>query len=337
MLKFRILIDNRPSCRPAIQSTLQSTLQSELQSEHGLSIFIEYNGTRILCDTGASSAFIENAAALGINLQQTDLCVISHGHSDHTGGLLTLLEHLKQPEHSEHPEHSEPLDYGNSPKVYLSGQIKGEKYYSTRRGLPRDISTDSQVFAKHSNLLHTVSGSRWITPEIALVKCSCNSHPQPQGNKFLGAVSLEHENCAQKRCAQENAINQEQNAFTHLISYDKFGHELALAINTPQGVAIFSPCSHNGLFNIIESAMEFTGASKLLAFIGGLHLVDGCETHQEITQMASTFIKKYPDAQLFTGHCTGDMATEIFSSIFSHDALVSNTFQIFHTGYEYIF
>ena len=323
MLKFTILTDNRPSCCTA----LQSTLHSALQSEHGLSILIEYNGSRILCDTGASPAFIENAAALGINLRQIDLCVISHGHSDHTGGLLPLLEHL------EHSEHSEPLDSGNSPKVYLSGQIEEEKYYSTRRGLPRDISADAQVFAKHRSRLVPVCGSSWITPEIALVKCSCNIHPQPHGNKFLGAILREQESCTQESAI----IPQEQNAFTHLISNDQFGHELALAINTPQGAAIFSPCSHNGLFNIIESAMEFTGASKLLAFVGGLHLVDGCETPQEITDIALSFAKKYPDAQLFTGHCTGDKATEIFSSIFSHDALASNTFQIFHTGFEYTF
>lgn len=330
MLKFTILTDNRPSCCPALHSNLHSALQSNLQSEHGLSIFIEYNGTRILCDTGASSAFIENAAALGINLQQTDLCIISHGHSDHTGGLLPLLElfeHSELLEHPEHLEHLEPSDFGNTPKVYLSGQIEGEKYYSTRRGLPRDISTDPQIFAKYRNLLHTVSGSRWITPETAIVKCTCSSYPKPHGNKFLGATC----------CATENAISQMPKAHPTFMPDDTFGHELALAINTQQGVAVFSPCSHNGLFNIIESAMEFTGASKLLAFIGGLHLVDGCETHHEITQMAHTFAKKYPDAQLFTGHCTGDMATEIFSSIFSHDALASNTFQIFHTGFEYTF
>ena len=75
---------------------------------------------------------------------------------------------------------------------------------------------------------------------------------------------------------------------------------------------------------------------KLLAFVGGLHLVDGCETAQEISDMARTFAEKYPGAQLFTGHCTGDMATEIFSSIFSHDALASSPFHIFHTGFEQV-
>ena len=306
MLKFRILIDNRPAC---CSESASSTCNPTLQSEHGLSLFIEYNGTRILCDTGASAAFMENAAALGINLKQTDFCIISHSHSDHTGGLLSLLEMIE-------------MEFS----VYLSGQIEGEKYYSTRRGIPRDISTDPQVFEKYRCRLHLVCDSRWITPEIAVVKCTCNNWPKPNGNKFLGVACREQECRTQESSTQHSAI-----------SNDHFSHELALAINTPQGVAIFSPCSHNGLFNIIESAMEFTGASKLLAFVGGLHLVEGCETHQEITQMALNFAKKYPDAQLFTGHCTGDMATEVFSSIFPPDTQASKAIQIFYTGFEYTF
>lgn len=324
MLKFTILTDNRPAPGSSTNCSEPTcnTCCPALLSEHGLSIFIEYNGTRILCDTGASPAFIENAAALGTNLTGTDFCVISHGHSDHTGGLPALLEKKEMTEITEITEIA-----GGKFCVYLSGQIKDEKYYSRRRGLPRDISTDPIVFEKYSNRLVHIGCSQWITPEIAVVKCSCSSHPKPHGNKFLGVTCCGHES---------TIISQEQSALPYLISDDQFGHELALAINTPQGVAIFSPCSHNGLFNIIESAMEFTGASELLAFVGGLHLVDGCETAQEISDMARTFAKKYPDAQLFTGHCTGDMATEIFSSIFSHDALASSPFHIFHTGFEQI-
>lgn len=62
-----------------------------LGSEHGLSLFIETEKHKLLFDTGQGSLFAENAAKLGIDLEQADLCVISHGHYDHGGGLRTFL------------------------------------------------------------------------------------------------------------------------------------------------------------------------------------------------------------------------------------------------------
>jgi 7,8-dihydropterin-6-yl-methyl-4-(beta-D-ribofuranosyl)aminobenzene 5'-phosphate synthase len=63
-----------------------------LECEHGLSIYIEASGRRILFDTGASSVFLNNADKLGIDLSKVDLLVISHGHYDHGGGLRTFLK-----------------------------------------------------------------------------------------------------------------------------------------------------------------------------------------------------------------------------------------------------
>lgn len=66
--------------------------RDDLTCEHGLSLYIEVNGQRILFDTGASGAFADNAERLGIDLSQVDLCVISHGHADHGGGIGRFLE-----------------------------------------------------------------------------------------------------------------------------------------------------------------------------------------------------------------------------------------------------
>jgi 7,8-dihydropterin-6-yl-methyl-4-(beta-D-ribofuranosyl)aminobenzene 5'-phosphate synthase len=58
-------------------------------AQHGFSAFIEAE-KNILFDTGSTDVFIYNAALLGIDLNATDIIVLSHGHWDHTNGLKAL-------------------------------------------------------------------------------------------------------------------------------------------------------------------------------------------------------------------------------------------------------
>jgi 7,8-dihydropterin-6-yl-methyl-4-(beta-D-ribofuranosyl)aminobenzene 5'-phosphate synthase len=60
---------------------------SGFDSEHGLSFLIEVDHKKILFDTGASNLFIKSAARLGIDLEEVDRIVLSHGHWDHGNGL----------------------------------------------------------------------------------------------------------------------------------------------------------------------------------------------------------------------------------------------------------
>lgn len=58
------------------------------RAEHGLSFLIEADQT-VLFDTSSTSDLIEfNAQILKIDLQQIDTVVLSHGHDDHSGGLM---------------------------------------------------------------------------------------------------------------------------------------------------------------------------------------------------------------------------------------------------------
>ena len=56
--------------------------------QHGLSIYIETDKHRLLLDTGASDAILDNAKVLGIDLTLVDSVFLSHGHYDHSGGVM---------------------------------------------------------------------------------------------------------------------------------------------------------------------------------------------------------------------------------------------------------
>jgi len=57
-------------------------------AEHGLSLYIETEKHRILADAGQTDAVVRNAEQLGIDLSEVDTVVLSHGHYDHSGGLI---------------------------------------------------------------------------------------------------------------------------------------------------------------------------------------------------------------------------------------------------------
>lgn len=78
-MKIITLVENRKS-------------NEELICKHGLSIYIEVGFKKILFDLGPDDSFYLNAKKLGIKVKDIDYLVISHGHSDHGGGLKKFLE-----------------------------------------------------------------------------------------------------------------------------------------------------------------------------------------------------------------------------------------------------
>lgn len=302
-MTISILIDN-----------LSPAGTSPLKAEHGFAAYIVTDGgKRILCDTGASEAFIGNAETMGISLQDTDFAMISHGHADHTGGLEAFAKRF-----TEVP-------------VYLATEIAGQRYFSNRARTSaaiaeaetspmRDISTAFSAIGSIGKL-NFVDGSVFVTDEVAIVAAKDYGYSKPRGNSHLYT-------------APRDGGQESEAAFRK----DDFAHERALTIKTAEGLVIVSPCSHMGAMNIIKSCVDFTGEKKVLAFIGGLHLVDSptaihqqyndtetttaihqhlnptppaaSETHKLIKEIAS----EYPDIQIYTGHCTGQDAKKILTS-----------------------
>jgi len=63
-----------------------------LVRDWGFAALIEYQGKRILFDTGNNATiFDQNVRRLHVDLKRVDLVVISHRHSDHTAGLSVVL------------------------------------------------------------------------------------------------------------------------------------------------------------------------------------------------------------------------------------------------------
>ena len=72
---------------------LENTACSQaFRANFGLSLYFETPKHRILFDAGPNGDFAANAEALGVDLSAVDIAVLSHGHSDHSDGLLTFFE-----------------------------------------------------------------------------------------------------------------------------------------------------------------------------------------------------------------------------------------------------
>ncbi len=71
---------------------VENNADSPFIAEHGLALLIDFNDKRILFDTGAGGALVENAKLLNIDINSVTHIILSHGHNDHTGGLCNFSE-----------------------------------------------------------------------------------------------------------------------------------------------------------------------------------------------------------------------------------------------------
>lgn len=145
-----------------------STPSGRLIAKHGLSLFLEAAGSRILFDMGPDASFIANARALGVNIVSADAAIISHGHDDHGGGLRAYLD-LTRGVRDEAP-------------VYVHAHTF-DQHVSGTAEQHRDISLD-RTLAGEERII-TVEGTWALGPGLLLFSTVERPHPQPAGNGRL--------------------------------------------------------------------------------------------------------------------------------------------------------
>lgn len=169
-MKWTVLADNRTGNDLQEISERQRQCRScsfpddSLQTEHGLSILLETGNHRLLLDTGASDVFIHNAQLMNIDLSTVDAVFISHGHSDHAGG----LRHF--------------FNINDRAKVIVSPHAVSGKFYSKRKIL-HSITTSWPENIQERCLM--VDSSCEIADGLHVIAHIPHHHPVPQGNSHL--------------------------------------------------------------------------------------------------------------------------------------------------------
>jgi 7,8-dihydropterin-6-yl-methyl-4-(beta-D-ribofuranosyl)aminobenzene 5'-phosphate synthase len=218
--KITILVDNQAG--------------EGLVAEHGLSLWIETEGTRVLFDTGQGSALPTNAPALGIDVGRTDILVLSHGHYDHTGGIPHVLQQARNTNVYCHPGVVHPR-------------------YSIKNGVPKPIQMPRESMTAIGRLpagqLHWVEQPFFLSEKIGV------TGPIPRETTYEntgGPFYLDREG--------ERA--------------DPIEDDLALWIRTDDGLIVCVGCCHAGLVNTMNHVRHLNNGLRVRAVIGGLHLIN---------------------------------------------------------------
>jgi len=150
-MKWTVLSDNR-------------RCDDSLEIEHSLSILLETEKHHILLDTGASDVFIRNAERLCIDLSTVDYVFISHGHSDHAGGLQYIVGRDRKA------------------KVLVSPDAMSGKFYSKRGNLHSITAEWPKI---DDDRLIMIDQTCTIAEDIHVIAHIPQSHPMPKGNVNL--------------------------------------------------------------------------------------------------------------------------------------------------------
>jgi 7,8-dihydropterin-6-yl-methyl-4-(beta-D-ribofuranosyl)aminobenzene 5'-phosphate synthase len=200
--------------------------------EHGFACFIETPAGNLLFDTGNGTGILRNADVLGRSLATVGAVVLSHGHYDHTGGLIDVLGRTG------------PVDVIAHPGMFAERYWVGE-HEQRPIGIP---FTRVQLEALGARFkLRRQYGE--VAPGVCFSGEIPRITPFETGDPHLMAVDT-----------------------GGLLVPDPFPDDASLVIETNKGLIVLLGCAHAGLVNTLQLVRKKTGCTCFYAVVGGTHL-----------------------------------------------------------------
>ena len=245
-------------------------------AEHGLSILIKVfkdpEVYTVLLDAGSSSTGVFNNIKLfGIDVNEVEAIVLSHGHMDHFGALEEILRAKKK----KCPLVLHPLAFAASRGTKLPNE----------RLIKFPILNEKSLIEAGADLVKTRS------PHLLASGLAAS----------LGEVErvTEFEKGMPKLWVERDGQ----------IEYDPVLDDQGVIINVKgKGLVIVSGCAHAGIINTVRHAQNITKISKVYAILGGFHLSG--RFFKNIIGKTIEELKKIDPEIVVPTHCTGWEATK---------------------------
>jgi 7,8-dihydropterin-6-yl-methyl-4-(beta-D-ribofuranosyl)aminobenzene 5'-phosphate synthase len=255
-------------------------------AHHGLSLLVTTHiggeSHTMLFDAGPEGAtLLRNATILGVDFGRVEAAVLSHGHWDHGGGLLTAIETIvKARGHVEcfmHPGMFAQRASRLADGTVLVQQRPADPPRLTSAGANVVVTRDPQLIA---------GGTVYVSGEVPRVTPYEVGLP---GHMRRGA-------------------NGEWEP-DPLIIDERF---IAVRVKD-KGLFVLSGCSHAGIVNVLTHAREVFTADGLYGVMGGFHLAG---VNEKIIPDTVSDLTRFGLEFMAPGHCTGWRAMTVIAREF---------------------
>jgi len=259
-----------------IIALIENQSNDKLLKEHGLCVYIEYNGISYLLDTGGSGKFLKNADKLGVSIENIDIAVLSHEHCDHSGGYAAFFKK------------------NNRAKVYLRGIGDTPYYYKVGPihfyvGMPRNIMKE------YPDKFINVQGTFKLNEGVWLI-----SHNTPNLEKI-----------GQRSHLYRKITNgYEPDNFSHEQSLVFDTEKGLIVLNSCSHSGI---CN---IIKEVKKALNGKNVYAVIGgfhLMGNLGTSSCAYSKEEVIHIVKE-LEKQGVQQIYTGHCTGKPAFNIMKS-----------------------